>query len=374
MTINPSRPDQLKIAIVAGEKSGDDLGGPLMASLNKLHTDISFIGVGGNKMSDEGLSSFFSLERIAVMGIIEPLLKLRELLSLRRKLNNFLLKEKPDIFIGIDSPDFNLPIAKFLKKELGIKTVQYVSPSVWAWRKGRIKSMEKSIDTVITLFPFEGDVYKESKVNTCYVGHPLAYKLNGDINKKESEGENIDIALLPGSRRSEIVMLADEMIKAAKVLKEKNSNYKFHMPLSDKNHLSLIKESLNEVIEISFNNSQEILSKCKMAVITSGTATLEALLLRTPCVTVYKTNWLSYKIIKPLLRIDYFSLPNLLYGGVLTPELLQDDVTSKNIIEGINSIEKKGLDYFVNEFDKIHSTLKAGGSETAAKEVYDLLN
>ena len=172
--------NKIKIAIVAGEKSGDELGGPLMESLKTHFQDLSFIGIGGEKMQAQGLLPLFPMDKISVMGIIEPLLKLKELLSLRKELKKFFLKEKPDIFIGIDSPDFNLPLSKFLKRELGLKTVQYVSPSVWAWRKGRIKSIEKSVDSVITLFPFEEGAYKNSNVRICYAGHPIAYRLNQD--------------------------------------------------------------------------------------------------------------------------------------------------------------------------------------------------
>ena len=365
---------KIKIAIVAGEKSGDELGGPLMESLKNHFQDISFVGVGGEKMQIQGLTSLFPMDKISVMGIIEPLLKLKELLSLRKELKNFLLKEKPDIFIGIDSPDFNLPLSKFLKKELEIKTVQYVSPSVWAWRKGRIKSIEKSVDSVITLFPFEENAYKNSKVRICYSGHPIAYILNQDQDNLIKSKEPKSVALLPGSRKSEISLLADEMIRAAKELRRKDNSYKFYMPLSDKNHLDLINEPLEDLVKISFNNSQEVLSNCEIGIITSGTATLEALLLRTPCVTLYKTGWLSYRIIKPLLSIDNFSLPNLLADSELLPELLQDEVNVDNIINAIDKMSLKGLDYYYKEFHVIHETLKAGSSETAAKEVSNLID
>jgi len=367
-------PKKIKIAIVAGEKSGDELGGPLMESLKEQFQDISFIGVGGEKMSLQGLSSFFPMEKISVMGIIEPLLKLRELLSLRKKLKEFFLAEKPDIFIGIDSPDFNLPLSRFLKRKMKLRTVQYVSPSVWAWRKGRVKSIEKSVDSVITLFPFEEVAYKNSNIRICYAGHPLAYRLNQDHETLIRNKEAKSIALLPGSRRSEISFLANEMIKAAKDLKRKDKSYQFYMPLSDKNHLDLIDEPTEDFIKISFNNSQEILSKCELGIITSGTASLEAMLLRTPCVTIYRTGWLTYKIVKPLLSIDNFSLPNLLAGYELLPELLQDDVSSTNIVSSIEEISLKGLDYYYKNFHTIHENLKAGSSETAAKEISNLIN
>ena len=168
--------------------------------------------------------------------------------------------------------------------------------------------------------------------------------------------------------------LADEMIKVAKKLKSIDGSYKFYMPLSDRGHLGLINEPFEDLVKVSFNNSQEVLSKCQTGIITSGTATLEALLLRTPCVTLYKTNWLSYRIIKPLLSIENFSLPNLLSGNTLLPELLQDKVNTENIINSLNDINSKGLDYYYNEFHEIHENLKAGSSETAANEISNLID
>ena len=371
-SLNSSK--NIKVAIVAGEKSGDELGGPLMESLKNHFPNVSFIGVGGEKMKLQGLSSVFPMHKISVMGIIEPLLKIKELLSLRRNLKNFFLNEKPDIFIGIDSPDFNLPLSKYLKKELGLKSVQYVSPSIWAWRKGRIKKIEQSVDSVITLFPFEEEAYIDSNLRVCYAGHPLAYRLNQNEKELIKAKEAKSVALLPGSRKSEITLLADEMIRTAKKLKNIDSSYKFYMPLSDKGHLDLINEPFEDLVEVSLNNSEEVLSKCQIGIITSGTATLEALLLRTPCVTLYKTNWLSYRIIKPLLSVENFSLPNLLSGNTFLPELLQDEVNSENIIESLNFINSKGMDYFYKEFHKIHENLKAGSSETAANEISNLID
>ena len=363
----------VKIAIVAGETSGDELGAPLMKSLKSINPSIEFIGVGGSKMTSEGLESYFEMSEISVMGIIEPLLNIRKLLKLRKDLKKYLLHKKPNIFIGIDSPDFNLPIANYLKKNLQIKTIQYVSPSVWAWRKGRIKSMESSIDSVLTLFPFEETAYTNSKIKTSYVGHPLSYKIDITNMEIESKVQN-SIALLPGSRTSEILLIGDLMIKAAKKLKLMNPNYQFFMPLSDSSHLDLFKEDMNEFVDITYENSQDILKKSSMAIITSGTATLEAALSFTPCITVYKTNWLSYLLIKPLLRIDSFSLPNLILGKKILPELLQSEATIEKIISSVNLLEDRGFEFYRNEFTFIKEKLKAGGADKASHEILKLLN
>ena len=369
-----------KIAIVAGEKSGDELGAPLMESIRRELPDVEFIGLGGESMKKKGLESFFDIKEIAVMGIIEPLFRLRKILKLRKNFKLFLTNNKPDLYIGIDSPDFNLPVAKYLKKQLDIKTIQYVSPSVWAWRKGRIKGMESSIDLVFALFPFETEAYKNSSIKVSYIGHPLAYKF--PIEKRESslklepklEKNTKLIALLPGSRNSEISLMGNAMIKAAKLIKEDLPNARFLMPLSSKQHRELLEDDYDKkLIEFSYGNSQKVLELADIAIITSGTATLEALLLSTPCVTVYKTNWLSFKIIKPLLKIAYFSLPNLLANKNLLPELLQDDVTPENIHKSFMFLFESNQEEYIQEFKRIHLSLMAGGSELAAKEIKEIL-
>ena len=371
---------QKKIAIVACEKSGDELGGPLIDSLKKQFPDAEFIGLGGDSMKSKGLTSFFDIKEIAVMGIVEPLLRLRKILNLRKNFKKFLLNQKPDLYIGIDSPDFNLPIARYLKKQLGIKTIQYVSPSVWAWRKGRIKTMESSIDLVFTLFPFEGEAYADSSIRVSYIGHPLSYKFPIEGKKPFSEdpvlskNNNKVIALLPGSRNSEVSLLGNEMLRAAKLIKNDLPEARFLMPLSSPDHKELLEEGGDKgIVEFSYGNSQEVLKSADLAIITSGTATLEALLMQTPCVTVYKTGWLSFKIIKPLLNIKYFSLPNLLANKGLLPELLQDEVTPENIHTTFMSLFRQDKEKYLQEFKKIHTSLMAGGSDLAAKEIKEML-
>jgi lipid-A-disaccharide synthase len=331
-------------------------------------------------MKSKGLTSFFDIKEIAVMGIVEPLLRLRKILNLRKNFKKFLLDQKPDLYIGIDSPDFNLPIARYLKKQLGIKTIQYVSPSVWAWRKGRIKTMESSIDLVFTLFPFEGEAYADSSIRVSYIGHPLSYKFPIEGKKPFSEdrvlskNNNKVIALLPGSRNSEVSLLGNEMLRAAKLIKNDLPEARFLMPLSSSDHKELLEEGGDKgIVEFSYGNSQEVLKSADLAIITSGTATLEALLMQTPCVTVYKTGWLSFKIIKPLLNIKYFSLPNLLANKGLLPELLQDEVTPENIHTTFMSLFRQDKEKYLQEFKKIHTSLMAGGSDLAAKEIKEML-
>ena len=371
---------QFKIALVAGESSGDKLGGPLINSLKTHFPEAQFIGVGGPLMIKEGLDSIFSLDRISVMGFIEPLLKLPDLLKLRRRLKKYLLDNQPDIFIGIDSPDFNLPLAKFLRRKLNIKTVQYVSPSVWAWRKGRIKTVEKSVDRVLTLFPFEEISYKDSAVEVSYVGHPLAHIMNPLPNKeklKAKRGFKRDekvIALLPGSRSSEISIMSGIIIKAAELIKEKDSSIQFLMPLIDQEHKLLIPEDMNtEYINFSYGDSQEVLSLSDMGIVTSGTASLEALLARTPVIVAYKTNWINYALIKPFLNISHISLPNLLANTNLLPELVQGEATPRNIFEAYKKFDGEKINKCLKEFEKIHEELKEGGPKKASEIIVDLL-
>ena len=368
-----------KIALVAGEESGDQLGGPLMKSLKSQFPKATFIGVGGPLMIREGLDSFFPIEKISLMGIIEPLLKLPELIKLRSQLKRFFLEQKPDLFIGIDSPDFNLPISRFIKNNLNTRTVQYVSPSIWAWRKGRLKVIEKSVDSVLTLFPFEEESYKNSSIKVRYVGHPLAYKLGPHRDRRNArldrgiEDDQKAIALLPGSRRSEVSLMAGPIIEASKMIKEKDASTKFFMPLVEKKHRSFIPDNLDtQHINFSYGDSQEILSLSDIGIVTSGTVSLEALLVRTPVVVVYKTNWLNYAIIKPLLNTKHFSLPNLISGQDLLPELLQTEVTPLNIFNSYQKFYQDRIKFCLEEFEKIHSQLKAGGSEKASEAIAEM--
>jgi lipid-A-disaccharide synthase len=373
---DPLNSKKIKIAIVAGEKSGDELGGPLMESLRTHFQDITFIGVGGEKMQVQGLLPLFPMDKISVMGIIEPLIKLKELLSLRKDLKNFFLKEKPDIFIGIDSPDFNLAIARFLRDKKSIKTVQYVGPSIWAWRSGRIKKIEKSVDKVLTLFPFEKIAYSNSSVEVSYVGHPLVHKLSALEAEKRTIRDQEDrkrlIALLPGSRRSEIKIMANLMIKAARILSAEDKKLKFFMPLLDESHKDLISEDYSGLIEFSYGNSQEILLKADLGMATSGTVTLEALLVRTPILAAYKTNWLSYTIIKPFLKVPFFSLPNLLANKEIIPELLQSEVTPENLVSSFKYLSKN-KEKCLKEFEKIYQELASAGKEAPSKAILDLI-
>ena len=370
---------KIKIALVAGEESGDQLGASLIKDLKRIFPSSSFIGVGGRKMQQEGLDSFFEMKKISVMGIFEPLMKISELLTLRKELKQYLSVEAPDIFIGIDSPDFNLAISRHLKMQK-IKTVQYVSPSIWAWRKGRIKTIEKSVDKVLTLFPFELLAYSESPVEASFVGHPLAHKIPTELNKKEIRNNKFHInkekmiALLPGSRKSEVKMIGEVLLKTAKLIKDLEEDVCFFMPLADIGHKELIPNWEDYPwVKFSEKNSQDVLAASHVGIVTSGTASLEAALFKTPVIVVYKTNWITYLLVKPLLRIKQFSLPNLLAGNSILPELLQYEVTDKNLFNAYKDLENNSSHHAIAAFEKIHSELKADGPDTAAKVIAEMI-
>ena len=370
---------KIKIALVAGEESGDQLGASLIKDLKRIFPSSSFIGVGGRKMQQEGLDSFFEMKKISVMGIFEPLMKISELLTLRKELKEYLSVEAPDIFIGIDSPDFNLSISRHLKIQK-IKTVQYVSPSIWAWRKGRIKTIEKSVDKVLTLFPFELLAYSESPVEASFVGHPLAHKISTELNKKEIRNNKFHInkekmiALLPGSRKSEVKMIGEVLLKTAKLIKDLEEDVCFFMPLADIGHKELIPNWEDYPwVKFSEKNSQDVLAASHVGIVTSGTASLEAALFKTPVIVVYKTNWITYLLVKPLLRIKQFSLPNLLAGSSILPELLQYEVTDKNLFNAYKDLENNSSHHAIAAFEKIHSELKADGPDTAAKVIAEMI-
>ena len=370
---------EIKIALVAGEESGDQLGASLIKDLKRIFPSSSFIGVGGRKMQEEGLNSFFEMKKISVMGVLEPLMKISELLNLRKELKEYLSVEAPDIFIGIDSPDFNLSISKHLKRQ-EIKTVQYVSPSIWAWRKGRIKTIEKSVDRVLTLFPFELLAYSESSVEASFVGHPLAHKIPTDLNKVELRNKKFRlnkekmIALLPGSRKSEVKMIGEILLKTASLIKDSDEDTKFFMPLADIRHKELIPNWEDYPwVTFSEKNAQDVLSASHLGIVTSGTASLEAALFKTPAIVVYKTSWINYLLVKPLLRIKQFSLPNLLSDSAILPELLQYEVTDKNLFKAYKDLKNNNSNNLLAAFEKIHLELKADGPDTAAKVIADMI-
>ena len=374
-----------KFGIVAGEQSGDILGASLMISMRERFPNAEFIGVGGSEMVSLGCDSLTSIDRLSVMGFVEPLSRLPELLSLKKRLQKRFFDEGIDTFIGIDSPDFNLRLAKALRGK-GLKTVHFVSPSVWAYREKRIFSIKNSIDLMLTLFPFEQKIYKSHDVPSVCVGHPLADQLSGRDNRlgnRESLGiseKSTVIALLPGSRVGEINRLAPIFIDAAIESLQRYPGLKFVIPFSSPQSELLVKfylEQANIIAGEQFmvvSDSHMALNASDFVITASGTATLEALFLRKPMVICYKMAPISFAIGSRMLKVPYIGLPNLLAGELLVPEYLQGAVNTQTLFSEIDNFMSsfQSFSYSMKQFDRIHETLRGGASDKAAEAMQRL--
>ena len=385
---------KLKIGIVVGEVSGDTLGAKLIRSFREQGIDAEFEGIGGPQMLAEGFKSYYPMDILSVMGIVEVLKDIKKLFAVRDGLVETWTKDPVDVFIGIDAPDFNLRLSKTLKqKQLPIKTVQYVSPSVWAWRQGRVHGIKASIDLVLCLFPFEKAFFKKWDVPAAFVGHPLASQLSLNNELAEAQAElGLDpaqkyIALLPGSRRGEIERLGPLVLDAAKILHQKYPDYTFLIPAINEmrkqqieNLLAQYPDSLKAHIRLMENTSSEskigrqVMNASNIIALASGTATLEAMLLHRPMVTFYKLHWLTYQIAKLLVKIPYFSLPNIIAGKKVIQELIQSEATPENLaaeIEKLMDIETAQIQ--VMQHLTMHKQLLSGNSEDPVKALLDLL-
>ena len=371
-----------KFGIVAGEQSGDILGASLIISMRKRFPNAEFVGVGGSAMISLGCESLTSIDRLSVMGFVEPLRRLPELLTLKKRLLKRFSDEGIDTFIGIDSPDFNLRLAKSLRDK-GLKTIHFVSPSVWAYREKRIYSIKDAIDLMLTLFPFEQNIYKSHGVPSVCVGHPLADQLSERDNRLSSR-KNLGIsdkatviALLPGSRVGEINRLAPIFIDAAIESLQRYPSLKFVIPFSSPQSESLVKSYLEQASIIAgeqfkmVSDSHMALNSSDFVITASGTATLEALFLRKPMVICYKMAPISYAIGSRLLKVPYIGLPNLLAGELLVPEYLQGAVTTQALFSEIDNFmsSSQSFSYSLKQFDRIHETLRGGASEKAAEAI-----
>jgi lipid-A-disaccharide synthase len=378
-------PDRLRVGIVAGESSGDILGASLIRSLKKHAPDLIVEGIGGPLMIAEGCQSFFAMERLSVMGLVEPLKRLPELLRIRHTLKQYFLQNPPDVFVGIDSPDFTLDIEKFLKLR-NIKTVHYVSPSVWAWRQGRIHNIKQSVHRMFTLFPFEQAVYQRHQIPVTFVGHPLADEIPVDKqdlrisqNKLGLPADKTYIALLPGSRENEVKLLAPIFLQAAQLLfAAQDKTLHFLIPAANharKQQLLALLANSDIPCTVFDGQSHVVMAASDLVIMASGTTTLEAMLLKKPMVVCYKMAPLSYAIISRLLKIPYVSLPNLLAQKMLVPELIQHDATAEQIAHHARALlgDKNKIALLEAEFTNIHVSLRCNAGERAAQAVLDLV-
>ncbi|MDC4862891.1 lipid-A-disaccharide synthase [Acinetobacter baumannii] len=386
---------KLKIGIVVGEVSGDTLGVKLMRSFREQGIDADFEGIGGPQMIAEGFNSYYPMETLSVMGIVEVLKDLKKLFAVRDGLINQWTQHPVDIFIGIDAPDFNLRLSKSIKeKNLRIKTVQYVSPSVWAWRQGRVHGIKQSIDLVLCLFPFEKVFYEQYEVPAAFVGHPLAKQLPLEnpiqIAKQELgvDENQKHIALLPGSRKGEVERLLPMLLGAANILHTKYPDIQFLIPAINDARKQQIEQGVEQLvpqlkakIHILENTDSEskigrmVMNASDIIALASGTATLEAMLMHRPMVTFYKLHWLTYLIAKFLVKIPYYSLPNIIAGKKVIEELIQADATPENLaaeIEKLMNVETAQIQ--VMQHLTMHKQLISGNTEDPVQAILQCLN
>lgn len=382
----------LRIGLVVGEVSGDTLGVALMRSFKAQGINAVFEGIGGPQMIAEGFTSVYPMERLAVMGLVEVMGRLKELFAIRDDLVARWTANPIDVFIGIDAPDFNLRLSAQLKP-LGMKTVQYVSPSVWAWRQGRVHGIRAAVDLVLCLFPFEVDFYTKHKVPAVFVGHPLAQDipLQHDLSAAKQQLQLARhqkiIGLLPGSRSGEVSRLAPILFDAALKLLHVKPEVKFLVPAINQARLTQIQSILMnypvelkqaiQVIEAQESNSKigrDVMAASDLVLLASGTATLECLLFGRPMVVVYKLHWLTFLIVSWMIKIPYKSLPNILANREVVPELIQHDATPNKIFQAaLQLLDTQQGEEQQQALIQIHQQLQGQQAVNPAVAVFDLV-
>jgi lipid-A-disaccharide synthase len=373
-----------RIMLVAGEASGDLLGAGLITALKKHYPQAIFEGIAGPQMQAAGCRSLFPLEALSVMGVVEVLKHLPQILSIRYKLLRYLRANPPDIYIGIDAPDFNLPI-ELRAHRLGVKVVHYVSPSVWAWRQKRVHTIAKAVDLMLTLFPFEADFYHKHNIKAECVGHPLAdsIPLIGDKQAARQQlglPANVPvIALLPGSRSGEIARLGNIFLQAAKQCLSVVPNLRFVSPMVNAAREAQFRQQINMIapdlpITVVQGHASAVMCAADTILLASGTATLEAMLNKKSMVVAYKLSPLTFALAKRLIKVKHIALPNLLAKQSLVPELLQGDVTpdnlAKHLLQQLHAITADN--HLHQVFDDLHNLLKQNANEKAAAAVAKL--
>jgi len=375
-----------KIGILAGEASGDLLGARLIQALRERCPHLQIEGIGGPAMMAAGCESLFDIERLAVMGFIEPLFRLPDLIKLRHDLLQHFLKNPPDLFIGIDAPDFNIGLELKLKNA-GIPVVHYVSPSVWAWRQYRVRKIAKAVDLMLTLLPFEAKFYETNNVPVKYVGHPLASQIPLHPDKMDArhalciDEKTRYIALLPGSRRQEIRYMAEPFLRAA------------HKAWKERPHLRFLTAHVNEQryqefyecyqkytpdlpLEFFTRRSQDVMAAADVVVVTSGTSTLETMLFKRPMIIAYRTSRFTFWLAKMLVKVPFIGLPNLLANEMLVPELIQDAVTPDTICQHIFDYldHPEKVQALAEKFTGLHMQLRADSAKCISEAILNVVS
>ncbi len=377
----------MRIGLVAGEASGDMLGAELIAEIRKRHPQAEFEGIAGPRMREQGCRALFESEKLAVMGIFEVLGHLPELLSIRRQVRRHFVQSPPDVFVGIDAPDFNLGLERKLH-EAGIRTVHYVSPSVWAWRQGRVQHIAASVDRVLTLFPFEQTFYQQHGVDARCVGHPLADAIPAQVDQAAARRalnlpqSGAVVALLPGSRRSEVQRLAKTFVLTARRCAETRPTLHFVAPMAHAAVRTIFSDAVDRYgaglnVKLTDGGAQQAIAAADVVLLASGTATLEALLLKRPMVVAYRISTLTYWLVRGLrlLKVPYYSLPNWLCREQVIPEFIQGDARPERLATAV----LRWLDHpqdmhaLADRFEEVHRSLRRGASARAAEAVLELV-
>lgn len=376
----------LRVAIVAGEASGDILGEALLRALRERVPQLQAEGIAGPRMQAQGCISLYPMERLSVMGIVAILKRLPELLGVRKKLRRQWQQTRPDVFIGIDAPEFTLGLEEQLRAS-GLTTVHFVSPSVWAWRKKRIFKIQRAVDLMLTLFPFEQAIYQQHGIPVAHVGHPLADQIPLENDPAPARTAlNLPsnarvLALLPGSRGSELKFLSEPFIRAAQALQQREPSLQIVVPCASPSRRQQFEQSLAELgglanLHLLDGQSQTAMRAADVILLASGTATLEAMLIKRPMVVAYKVSGFSYAIFKRLLTIGRFALPNLLADRDVVPELMQENCTPDKLTEALwqqlqaSAAERAAL---LDEFRRLHEQLRGNAGARAADAVIALL-
>ncbi|MFT7304990.1 MAG: lipid-A-disaccharide synthase [Candidatus Azotimanducaceae bacterium] len=374
------------IAMLAGEASGDILGASLINGLKNIDPHVTCIGIGGPQMAEEGFASWIDLNQLSVNGFVDPFLRLPSLLKILIQTRNRIVEAKPACFVGIDFNFFNLLLAGMLKKR-GIRTVHYVSPTVWAWRQGRVKSIAKKIDLMLTLYPFEVDVYHQAGMKAQFVGHPKADEIGlseGLTGKAAARGrfgfaeDDRVIALLPGSRGSEVKFSGPDFIGAATELTRLNRKTRFIVPAANEKRRQQVEElviaqngSIN--VKVILGQSKLAMQSADVVLVNSGTATLEAMLLKKPMVMSYRLGAMTYALVSRMVKTPYFALPNILANKPLVEEYIQDAAKPETLAFAVNRLVDQDHTGLMAEYDQIHQTLRRDAGAEAAQAILNLI-
>ena len=379
--------DLLRIAMVAGEASGDQLAAPLIAALKARRNPILFAGIGGPRMEVHGFQSHFPMDKLSVRGYAEVLWHYREILAIRRRMAKALLAERPDVFIGVDASDFNLGLERKLK-DAGIPAVHYVSPSVWAWRGWRVRKIARSVSRILVMFPFEQPLYEKAGVPVSYVGHPLADLIPLEPKKHEARAAlrlpagKLIVALLPGSRRSEMQYMAQSFIQAAHRFRQEVHDVHFVCPTVTRETRDMFERTVHEQqrtdlpLTLLFGHSHEALEAADLALVASGTATLETALFKTPMVIAYRQAPITWALMRTMIYLPYVGMPNILAGEKLVPEYLQDDANPAALAGALLTLlrDTAAQRRQVERFREFHHLLRQNSADKAALAVLEVIN